>query len=144
MNAPGKGILKVTSILFIIFGALDIVLSLIGLAGSALLTSVAASYGSTVVTAVAGILLVLLIVALALSALYLVVGILGVKKSDDPSKASFFITWGIVLCVLQLISLIITTISSSFPFLGFIGFVLPILYIVGGYQNKNAKAAPTA
>lgn len=56
-------------------------------------------------------------------------------KSEDPSRANFFIVTGIVLCALYLISMIM-----SFNVLSLINFVLPILFIVGGVQNKNAAA----
>ena len=127
MNAPGKGILKVVSILFIIFGAILTVVSLVGLLGSAYLTAV--SYG------LAGILVVAMVIALIGSALELVLGIIGLKKCDDPSQANFFIVAGIVLCVLNLVSMIM-----SFSVTSLIAFVLPILFIVGGVQNKNAAA----
>ncbi len=127
MNAPGKGILKVVSILFIIFGAIATILSLVGLLGSAYLTAV--SYG------LAGILVVAMVIALIGSALELVLGIVGLKKCNDPSQANFFIVSGIVLCVLNLVSMIM-----SFSVTSLIAFVLPILFIVGGVQNKNAAA----
>jgi hypothetical protein len=65
--------------------------------------------------------------------------IMGLKKCADPAKAQFFIVIGGVLCGLQLISMIVS--MSAF---GVIGFVLPILFIVGGMQNKKAAAAPAA
>lgn len=126
MNAPGKGILKVVSILFIIFGAIATVVSLIGLFGSAYLSAV--SYG------LAGILVVAMVIALIGSALELVIGIIGLKKCEDPSQANFFIVTGIVLCALNLIAMIM-----SFNVTSLIAFVLPILFIVGGSQNKNAS-----
>lgn len=126
MNAPGKGILKVVSILFIIFGAIATVLSIIALLGSAYLSSLSLGLG--------GILIVATIIALIGSALELVLGIIGLKKCDNPAQANYFIVVGIVLCVLNLVSMIM-----SFSFTSFIAFVLPVLYIVGGFQNKNAS-----
>ena len=127
MNAPGKGILKVVSILFIIFGAIATIFSIIALIGSSMVSSVIGGLGAILVVAT--------IIALISSLLELVLGIVGLKKCADPSQANFFIVTGIVLCVLNLVSMIM-----SFSVLSLIGFVLPILYIVGGVQNKNAKA----
>ncbi len=127
MNAPGKGILKVVSILFIIFGAIATIFSIIALIGSSMVSSVFGGLGAILVVAT--------IIALISSLLELVLGIVGLKKCADPSQANFFIVTGIVLCVLNLVSMIM-----SFSVLSLIGFVLPILYIVGGVQNKNAKA----
>lgn len=134
MNAPGKGLLKTVSILFIIFGAIATILSIIGLAGSAAL----ASMGGEVGAAVGGLLIIAVIFALIVSVLELVLGIVGLKKAADPTKAQFFITTGIILVALGLISLIIGIVNGGFSVTSLIGFVLPILYIIGGSQNKKA------
>lgn len=128
MNAPGKGMLKVVSILFIVFGAIATLVSLIGLFGSAVLA--AATYR------LAGILVVAMVIALISSVLELIVGIIGLKRCEDPAQSGFFIVTGIILCALMLISLIM-----SFSFMSLIGFVLPILFIVGGMMNKNASSS---
>ena len=141
MEAPGKGILKITSILFIILGALAALFSIIGLVGSLALTALSATVTelNAVTAAAGGILIVASIVGAVLGIVELIVGILGLKKSADPTKHNFFVVIGIILCALQLISMII-----SFSVFGLIGFVLPVLYIVGGLQNKKAVSAPAA
>lgn len=134
MNAPGKGILKVVSILFIIFGAIATVISLLAVLGSAALTSM----GGDVGLALGGILMIATIIALLSSVLDLVLGIVGLKKCGDPSKAGYFIVVGIILCILSLISLVIGITNDGFSVVSLIGFVLPVLYIVGGSMNKKA------
>jgi hypothetical protein len=121
MNAPGKGMLKVVSIIFIIFGAIATILSLIAVFGSALL---------------GGLFIFAAILALIGAVLELVVGIIGLKKCGDPAQAMFFIVSGIILCAINLISMVMYFQVSSL-----IGFVLPVLFIVGGFMNKNAVAA---
>ncbi len=135
MNAPAKGLLKVVSILFIIFGAIATIVSLLGVFGSAVLSSV--------VGAIGGVLLLIMIVALLSSVLHLVLGIIGVgKRSADPSKAGFYIVSGIILVVLGLISLILGfTSDAGTSWSSYVGFVLPILYIIGGFMNKKAAVA---
>lgn len=128
MNAPGKGILKVSSIIFIIFGAIATIFSIIALIGSSMVSSVFGGLGAILVVAT--------IIALISSLLQLVLGIVGLKKCADPSQANFFIVTGIILCVLNLVSMIM-----SFSVLSLINFVLPILFIVGGVQNKNAGSS---
>ena len=128
MNAPGKGILKVSSIIIIIFGAIATIFSIIALIGSSMVSSVFGGLGAILVVAT--------IIALISSLLELVLGIVGLKKCDDPSQANFFIVTGIILCVLNLVSMIM-----SFSVLSLINFVLPILFIVGGVQNKNAGSS---
>ena len=134
MNAPGKGMLKVVSILFIIFGAIATLLSILALVGAGFLGAVTG--GASALITVAAV--ILLITSIA----ELVIGIVGVKKSGDVSSAMFFIVTGIILCVLNLVSMIM-----NFQVTSLIGFVLPVLYIVGGALNKkaaNTSAAPVA
>jgi len=130
MDAPGSSILKITSILFIIFGAVSTLFSLLAVFGSSIVTAVGGAVG-----VMGGVLLIGSIILIIVSVVELIVGLMGYKKSDDPSQANFFIVIGIVLCILALVSMIM-----SFQVTGLIGFVLPILYIVGGYMNKNAAA----
>lgn len=134
MDAPGKGILKVVSILFIIFGAIATVMSLIGLLGSAALTTAGGGFGS----AVGGILMAATVILLIVSVLELILGIVGLRKSGDPEKAGYFITTGIVLSILSLIPMIISFSYGSFSVTSFISFVLPVLYIVGGVMSRRA------
>ena len=134
MNAPGKGLLKTVSILFIIFGAIATIIALIAVVGSAALTAMAGEVGA----ALGGILLLAMILLLIASALMLVIGIIGVgKRSNDPTKAGFYIVTGIILAALELVSLILGATNGSFQWTGLVGFVLPILYIVGGSMNKK-------
>jgi hypothetical protein len=137
MNAPGKGMLKVVSILFIVFGAIAFIVSLLAVLGSAVVTAYTAGLAS--------ILLIASIVMMLASVLELVIGIIGLKKCGDPAQGGFFVTTGSILCIVALISLILRIAGGSFGWTGFVGFVLPILYIVGGVMNKKAvNAAPQA
>ena len=128
MDAPGSSILKITSILFIIFGAVSTLFSLLAVFGSSIVTAVGG-----VVGVMGGVLLIGSIILIIVSVVELIVGLMGYKKSDDPSQANFFIVIGIVLCILALVSMIL-----SFQVTGLISFALPVLYVVGGYMNKNA------
>lgn len=128
MDPSGKGMLKVVSILFIIFGAIATVVSLIALLGASIL--------AVVTVGLSGLLTIATIIALISSAAELVIGIIGLKKCADPAQAGFFIVTGIVLCVLTLVSMIM-----FFQITSLIGFVLPVLFIVGGFMNKNSVAA---
>jgi len=129
MNAPGKTMLKVVSILFIIFASISLIFSIIGLVASAALTAY---------IPLSAIILVATIILLISSALQLVLGIIGLTRCGDPSKAGYFITTGIILCVLSFVSLILGISGGSFNFFSLISFILPVLYIVGGFMNKNA------
>jgi hypothetical protein len=146
MEAPGKGMLKVVSILFIIFGAIGVVASIISVVGVAAASSLVAQMGdeaqavmNAAMGAVGPIIIVGLIIAIVGCLLELILGIVGLKKCGDASQANFFIVCGIILCALQLVSMIM-----SFSVISLVGFVLPILYIVGGSMNKKVTAAPAA
>lgn len=125
MEAQGKVMLKVTSILYIVCGGLWALGALIALVASSMIADMAFGIWAWLGSYVA-------IVFLIMAAVNLVIGIIGVKQCADPSKAMFFIVTGIVLGVLAFIS-----IFSSF-LTGLIGLVLPVLFIVGGFQNKNS------
>jgi hypothetical protein len=153
MNAPGKGLLKTVSILFIIFGAIATIVAVLAVLAVAALTAVAsgvvgelgeaADAVGEVTAAVGGLAILASIVAIINSVLMLVFGIIGVgKKSADPSKAGFYVIAGVILCVLALLSIILSVAftTSGFPWTSLISFVLPILYIVGGSMNKKALA----
>lgn len=139
MEAPGKGMLKVVSILLIIFGAIGIITSLIALAASSIISGVASELGAYDLEGVArdaaNWAMIASVLSIVNSALCLVFGIMGIKKSADAAQGKFFIIAGIILCALALLSMIM-----FFSVIGLIGFVLPILFIIGGVQNKNAAA----
>ena len=81
MNAPGKGLLKVISILFIIFGVIATIMSVLALIGSAAVTAYLGELGIILVIATA--------VMLIASVLELVMGILGLKKCGGPCESWF-------------------------------------------------------
>jgi hypothetical protein len=130
MNAPGKGLLKVVSILFIIFGVIATIVSLIAAIGLAAVTAYVGDLGI--------IISISTIVMLIASVLELVLGIAGNKKCSDPAKAGFFITSGIALCVVTLAGLILSIAGGAFSATAVIAFILPLLFIVGGIMNKKA------
>jgi hypothetical protein len=133
MDAPGRGLLKTVSILFIIFGAIAAIISLIGMFGSAALSTVGG-----VGFAVGGVLFVATVFLLIVSVLELILGIVGLNRAGDPGRAGFFITTGIVLCILALVPMIIGATAGGFTVTSLISFVLPVLYIVGGTMNRRA------
>ena len=126
-NAPGRGKLKVTGILYIIFGALGLLLSLgAGTVGIAL-GAVAGILGAiTVLTAV----------------FYLILGILGVRNCDKPEKCGVNFVLGIIVLVLVVIGLVVNvaTTGPSGALSSVVGLVLSILYVMGAKENKDAHA----
>lgn len=127
----GSKFLKVTGILMIIFSALALVFAIIAIAGISLLAAMGAS---------SGLLTVSCILALVGAVAELVAGIIGVKNWNKLEKAGTCITWGIIVIVLCVISNILTVVGGGdFSVLNLVtGLVIPVLYLIGGLQNKKA------
>lgn len=142
VSAPGQAMLKVAGILLIIGGAASALLGLLGLAGGALLGAVGNEIAGDV-GAAAGIFVVLIsLMVLVSGGFSLVVGIIGVKNAGNLEKAQLCFTLGIVLIILQGISLVISLIGGDFSPTSAIGLVLPIVYLLGANKNKQAAMSP--
>lgn len=132
-QARGKGFLKVTGILMIIGGAIGIIMAIVAMVGAGATASL--FYDTTGVELAVGLLILAGVVSLIGGALELVTGILGVKNCGDPSKATICIVFGIIVAALCIISNIIYF-SGVFSLL--LGLVLPVLYLIGAFLNKNS------
>lgn len=132
MHAPGKSMLKVVSILYIVFGAIFALLMILSLFLGSLLASLAGSLLGAFGGLLGGALFIVFFIPAAVD---LVIGIIGLKQCDDPSKAMFFIIVGFILGGIMLISLLM-----AFSVWNLIGLVMPVLYIIGGYRNRKAVA----
>ena len=132
-NAPGRGQLKVTGILYIIFGALGLLLSL------ALLLAAGAGTVGIALGAVAGILGAITVLT---AVFYLILGILGVRNCDKPEKCGVNFVLGIIVLVLVVIGLVVNvaTTGPSGALSSVVGLVLSILYVMGAKENKDAHA----
>jgi hypothetical protein len=126
--------LKVVSILYIIFGG---IFALLGVLSLFLATTIAAWMGGMMGGMIGGLGVMagglLCVVLLIPAAVDLVIGIVGVRNAGEPSKSTFFIVTGFILGGLSLIGLIL-----SFSIWGLIMLAMPVLFIVGGYMNRNA------
>lgn len=141
MEIKGQKMLKVCSILMIVFGSLALLVSLLGVLGLSLLGGAVA--GAEGAAALGGIALILFVVACASSILELAAGIVGVKAAKEPSingiKASAIL--GIIILAISVISVIYTFINSTFDLTDLIGLIIPTLYVVGVIQYKNGLLA---
>ncbi len=135
MNAPGKGLLKVVSILYIVFGSLFALLMLLSLFLASVLAGFVGDMLGFLGAWATGLLFVVFLIPAAVD---LVFGIIGVKSAGDPSKAMFFIVTGIVLTALTLFGVV----SSQFSIWNLLPLVMPVLFIVGGALNRKAVVAP--
>jgi len=127
----------VAGILMIIFGAIDIIVAF----GEFAATSITSSVDSVLGTSSTGILVFSAIMTLISGAALLVVGILGCINAGKLEKANFLFIAGVVLVILTLITFIIGIVAFGFSIFSLIGFVLPILFVVGANQMKQQAAA---
>ena len=150
-TAPGRTLLKVVGILLIVFGAIATLFALLAIVGGGALGIMAANSGSAdpatgAVVIGGGILIVVGIIALVSGIFNLIGGILGVKNCDKPEKAGSCFVFGIIMVALQVLNLIAGLLSggdsSAFASIlsSLLGFVLPVLYLLGAYKNKKAAA----
>ena len=128
----GSKFLKVTGILMIVFGALALVLAIVAIAGISVLAALGAS---------SNMLTISFIVAFVGAVLELVAGIIGVKNWNKLEKADTCIAWGIIVIALCIISNVLTVVGGGdFSFVNLVtGLVIPVLYLIGGIQNKKAN-----
>jgi hypothetical protein len=126
MKAPGKALLMVTSILFIVF-------SCIALFGTYMIFCAISLFGASNVYTYP-----LFIYLFLFCAAEFVMGIVGLILCGNPSKAKFFIVSGAIICILGGIHIVFGIVEGTFKITDLTGFVLPILFIVGGNKNKEA------
>lgn len=133
----GRLMLKVVGILYIIFAALSILTGLLAVVGGAAL---GVAGGESLALRLGALAMILGFVAILSSVFSLVVGILGVKWCNRPDKAGTLFVLGIILIVLAALSLLSSFggDSSSSVVSGLIGLVLPVLYTLGAWQNKQS------
>ncbi len=115
--SESKFLLKETSLLMVIYGVIAAVISVVALVNA----DNNPNYWATG--------LVLLLIA---SVLELVFGALGFRRSDDTGRSGFFVFAGIVAAIVMFVLLIM-----DFSIWSLLGFVLPILYIIGGAMLRR-------
>ena len=134
----GRLMLKVVGILYIIFAALSILTGLMAVVGGAAL---GIAGGESLALGLGVITMVLGVVAILSSTFSLVVGILGVKWCNRPDKAGTLFVLGVVLTALAVLNLLSSFggDNGSAAVVGaLIGLVLPVLYTLGAWQNKQS------
>ncbi len=129
----GSKLLKIVSILMIVFGAISLILDIVAIAGAAWAFALAAELGISVGGYIFAI--ILLIVA---TIIQIVAGILGVMNWNKPAKAQTCFIIGIICIALTVIGNIIAVASYEANVFTLIsGLVIPILYVVGALDLKK-------
>lgn len=134
-NAPGRGKLKVTGIIYIIFGVIGLLTSLALMAGGGLLAS--AGGVGIALGAAAGVLGVINVIS---AVFYLILGILGVRNCDKPEKCGGCFVLGVIVLIFVLIGLVINVMSAgpAGAFSSVVGLLLSIFYLMGAKENRDA------
>lgn len=123
-EAPGKSLLRVSSILMIIFSGIVLVLGIIGIIAAGAIGGIVIAAASTIVVTLAILPTVVMFIA----------GIFGIAFAGRPERAGVCLVFGIIVVVLTLLSIF----SSSFAWTQLAGLILPVLYLIGAIQNKKA------
>lgn len=130
-------LLKVVSIIWVIFAGIGVVLSVIAISALGAASSLGAAMGATVDV---GMLTVATIISIAGSAIALIAAILGIMNSSKPEKAQICIIFGCLVIALSIISTVISLVSGgTFDIFSFIiGLIIPVLYLIGAFQLKKS------
>lgn len=136
INKNGSKMLKVSSILLIIGGAISIVVGIIAIAGvGAVHALLGEGDGLGILYAISGL-------ALASGILSLVAGIIGMGAVKHPEKAGRCIVWGAIVAILTVVGQVLNLTSGEKIDLVsiVIGLLLPVVYIIGANQVKKANS----
>lgn len=131
MNAISNGMLKIASILFIIFGGIGVLEIYVQMDYFLSLRDFWAA--------------VIVFYVLAMCTVELVLGILGLLKYGKPAKANFFILSGAVIAILCGVNIVRLILLGGFDVTYLINIVLSVLFVAGGIMRKKSiKTAETA
>lgn len=136
MERKSNGFLKVTGILMIIGGVFSGIMGIIAVVGVGVL---AAAAGGEVNV---GLLVFAAILTLVGALVSFIAGIIGVANAAKPEKAMVCIVFGILTVAFSVLGTILTTAAGGkFSVFGLLlGLVLPVLYLIGAFQNKKLAA----
>jgi hypothetical protein len=153
----GSTLLKVVSIIMIVFAGLAIIAGILFLAGGGIAATSGATtstldlngttYTGTEAAIGSGIIVGLLGGVMLFSGIVdLVIGIVGVKASGENGKHTAALVLGIIGVICAAISLITGAANNANTILtGLVGLVLPVLYLVGVIQTrKQLEEQPAA
>jgi len=128
----GQSFLKITSILMIVGGIIAVITGVIAILGISVLAALSGSVEVTVLLYVSSILVTVA------SVIQIITGVKGLKACKAPETAGKCVTWGIVIAVLSIISLVIGLIGGGdFNITMALNLLVPGLYIYGAMQIKT-------
>ena len=119
-------LLKITSVLLIVFGAMAVLMSGIALAGMNVLNQWALAMGG------ASLPLGVYIFSLLASALELAAGIMGLAWKSRGVLMGI----GMAVVIVAFISLIVNTVVDGFQVMNLLSLILPVLYVAGAVKSE--------
>lgn len=133
MTNNGQKFLKITSILMIIGGIIAVIAGVIAILGISALAALAGSAEGT------GLLYASSILVTVSSVIQIIAGAKGLKACKAPEIAGKCVTWGIVIAVLSIISLVIGLIGGGdFSITNLaLNLLVPGLYVYGALKTKS-------
>jgi len=135
-------LLKVVSILMIIFGSIALLVSLLAVAGAGVIAAGAAGVATDAAAAAAGLIMAAAVIMLVASVIQFVAGIVGVKNHNKPEKATICIVFGILVLIVYIVSTVISIVSGDPGALSIVisiisGLIMPVLYLLGAFKLKS-------
>ena len=129
------------SIISLIFGIIGLIACFMALSSFRLLAAFGLSGGMTTIS---------FIVSLLGAIFMLIAGIYGIANSRRPERAGGAIVLGVIMIIIQVISIIITIrlnawmqslvgTSTGVSYSWFTGFIIPVLYIIAAVMLKGNK-----
>lgn len=139
----GKGFLRFSGILMIIGGAVSIILC--GMIALTYVLMAIFSYNLGIVENLSGSVFYIISAILFIvgGIIELIAGIVGTGSAGKPERYKRCIVWGIIVLVIQIVSIIFSLISGNMEnwtlILAIIfGVIIPLLYIIGAILNRKA------
>lgn len=132
MTNNGQKFLKITSILMIIGGIIAVIAGVIAILGVSALVALAGNADGT------GLLYASSILVTIISVIEIIAGAKGLKACKVPENAGKCVTWGIVIAVLSIISMVIGLIGGGeFNITSLVlNLLVPGLYVYGALKTK--------
>ena len=132
MTNNGQKFLKITSILMIIGGIIAVIAGVIAILGVSALVALAGSAEGI------GLLYASSILVTITSVIEIIAGAKGLKACKVPENAGKCVTWGIVIAVLSIISMVIGLIGGGeFNITSLVlNLLVPGLYVYGALKTK--------
>jgi hypothetical protein len=133
-NPPGKTMIKVSSIIYIIIGGIAALVGVIGLGNF----SDAGKQMARALDVEEGILFVMLLMQTANYIMAVIAGVVGLLNANKLEKAQLCFTFGIVMAFVQGCNFIGQISTIGFNIMDTLTLALPVFFIMGAHKNKQA------